>query len=43
MILVLAKKATYAEFQQAREVYPDYIKTVIDYTESVQKKLNTWL
>jgi len=30
MILILNKKITPQEFEQAREVYKDYIKTVID-------------
>lgn len=30
MIIVLTKKASAEEFKQAREVYDDYIKTVID-------------
>lgn len=34
MVIVLTKKATAEQFEQAREVYPDYIKTVIDIENS---------
>ncbi|MBU0649683.1 hypothetical protein KJ605_01945 [Patescibacteria group bacterium] len=35
MIIVLKEKITPAEFQQAREVYVDYIKTVIDIDKNI--------
>lgn len=35
MILVLEHKITPEEFEKAREVYPDYIKTVIDVERDV--------
>jgi len=35
MIIVLSKKITPKEFEQAREVYPDYIKTVIDIKKNI--------
>jgi hypothetical protein len=30
MIIILDRKITPQEFEQAREIYPDYIKTVVD-------------
>ncbi|MBI2414386.1 hypothetical protein HYV31_00875 [candidate division WWE3 bacterium] len=35
MIIVLDKKITQVQFEQAREVYGDYIKTVIDIERGV--------
>lgn len=35
MIIVLNRKITPEEFEQAREVYPDYIKTVIDINKNI--------
>ncbi len=35
MIIVLNKKITTEEFQQAREIYPDYIKTVMDIEKEI--------
>lgn len=35
MILVLTQKATSEELEQAREIYPDYIKTVIDVENNI--------
>ena len=35
MIIVLNRKATPEEFQQAKEVYSDYIKTVIDIERNI--------
>jgi len=35
MVIVLSRKATPEEFQQAREVYSDYIKTVIDIEKNI--------
>lgn len=35
MIIVLDRKITAGEFKQAREVYKDYIKTVIDVEKNI--------
>lgn len=35
MIIVLDRKITPEEFENAKEVYPDYIKTVVDTEKSV--------
>jgi len=35
MIIVLERKITPKEFEQAKEIYPDYIKTVIDIKRNV--------
>ena len=35
MIIILERKITQEEFEQAREVYPDYIKTVIDVEKNI--------
>ena len=35
MILILDRKATAEELQQAKEVYKDYIKTVIDIEKNI--------
>lgn len=35
MIIILDRKITLEEFEQAREVYQDYIKTVIDIEKGV--------
>lgn len=35
MLLILDKKITPEEFEQAREVYNDYIKTVIDIEKNI--------
>ncbi len=35
MILILDRKITLQEFEQAREIYDDYIKTVIDIEKDI--------
>jgi hypothetical protein len=35
MIFILNRKITPEEFEQAREIYPDYIKTVIDIKKNI--------
>jgi len=35
MIIILSSKITPEQFEQAREVYPDYIKTVIDVEKNI--------
>jgi Icc-related predicted phosphoesterase len=35
MILILDRKITPEEFEQAREIYPDYIKTVMDIEKEI--------
>jgi len=35
MIIILEQKATPEEFEQAREIYNDYIKTVIDIEKNI--------
>ena len=35
MVIVLDKKITPVQFQQAREIYPDYIKTVMDIEKEI--------
>jgi len=35
MIFILSRKITPEEFEKAREIYPDYIKTVIDIKKNI--------